>query len=191
MMVWKMMFLFQGCILRYHVNLPGWTWFEKKNIHCWTVLAPLSFRTAPWIFKSPVFTWIFVCDVGLGKIPGSRIRRKDRRGGIGLSIHQSINQSINQSNQIKSNQIKSNPSSRSGLHTWRAFESFQIRGWLVNLLKMWCSALRYWLRSSPFHIEPPSPQRLLPIVKIKLECLPKPGTPWCLVGACFKNVEAT
>ena len=124
-------------------------------------------------------------------------RRKDRRGGIGLSIHpsinlsiksinlsinQSINPSIHQSNQIKSNQIKSfqtksNPSSRSGLHTWRAFEICQISGWLVNLLRMWSSALRYWLKSSPFHIEPPSPQRLLPIVKIKLECLPKPGTP--------------
>ena len=23
MMVWKMIFLFQGCILRFHVNLPG------------------------------------------------------------------------------------------------------------------------------------------------------------------------
>ena len=23
MMVWKMFFLFQGCILRFHVNLPG------------------------------------------------------------------------------------------------------------------------------------------------------------------------
>ena len=25
MMVWKMIFLFQGCILRFHVNLPGCT----------------------------------------------------------------------------------------------------------------------------------------------------------------------
>jgi len=27
MMVWKMIFLFQGCILRFHVNLPGCIYF--------------------------------------------------------------------------------------------------------------------------------------------------------------------
>ena len=130
MMVWKMIFLFQGArILRYLFKFPGWIWFEKKNaIHCWCpCLQTLSFRTAPWIFKSPVFTWMFLdsrCGTN-GKIPRTREkRRKDRRGGIGLSIHpsinlsiksinlsinQSINPSIHQSNQIKSNHFKPNP----------------------------------------------------------------------------------
>ena len=30
MMVWKMIFLFQGCILRFHVNLPGCTGDKKE-----------------------------------------------------------------------------------------------------------------------------------------------------------------
>ena len=32
MMVWQMIFLFQGCILRFHVNLPGCTFFRFRDV---------------------------------------------------------------------------------------------------------------------------------------------------------------
>ena len=44
MVVWKMIFLFQGCILRFHVNLPGcilfWVWFLELS---WKLVRQLTF----------------------------------------------------------------------------------------------------------------------------------------------------
>ena len=38
MMVWKMIFLFQGRILRFHVSLPGCTWLSNvKYIYSFTL----------------------------------------------------------------------------------------------------------------------------------------------------------
>ena len=38
MVVWKMIFLFQGCILRFHVNLPGCMVFNHSHIMGWSSL---------------------------------------------------------------------------------------------------------------------------------------------------------
>ena len=35
MMVWKMIFLCQGCILRFHLNLPGYNPFFLKGLFHW------------------------------------------------------------------------------------------------------------------------------------------------------------
>ena len=41
MMVWKMIFLFQGCILRFHVNLPGCIFWNNSVV-------PIDYRTYSW-----------------------------------------------------------------------------------------------------------------------------------------------
>ena len=43
MMVWKMFLLFQGCILRFHVNLPGCKKSETANLFSLDMGGPLSF----------------------------------------------------------------------------------------------------------------------------------------------------
>ena len=46
MMVWKMIFLFQGCILRLHANLPGCSRYEKQlaPFCCLLLLPPFPLK---------------------------------------------------------------------------------------------------------------------------------------------------
>ena len=53
MMVWKMIFLFQGCILRFHVNLPG---CMSKFLHTGNVEAPfMSAESSNQITSTTLF----------------------------------------------------------------------------------------------------------------------------------------
>ena len=50
MMVWKMIFLFQGCLVRFHVKLQGCIRRKAPNLTC------LEIRDAPhdsWVEKDP------------------------------------------------------------------------------------------------------------------------------------------
>ena len=53
MMVWKMIFLFQGCLLRFHVNLPGYTFFRFGDVGVLVGRTELSMPVSLANYKTP------------------------------------------------------------------------------------------------------------------------------------------